>query len=562
MNGTTRESDLAQAVRPDPSKHVRYTRGMVLGVDDFTQDFAYLTGRDEWLARDAIGYGTVSGLKVRTEPDGQTIRVVVARGVALSPRGQMIRVCADQCANVHDWIASHRAELEQHADRRLATTPDDAVSLYVVLCYRDCPTDPLPIPGEPCRGEDEVMAESRTSDDFRLELRFEPPDQREEDALRAFVAWLAAIEVGEDGEFPGIFEFSQAIRDAAEALGSPPRSAADFMVDSPPAWLRIRASQANEYFRAAFRVWVTELRPLWRPAALSQGCSCGSRSEDGRDAEDCVLLSQLRVPLRHDAIVGTWSVPFPALVEVHDDRRPYVPHVRLMHEWALFGAPGGGRRASPGPTGPTGETGLGLSSNFTRIVALSWQHDRTAPLINVTRAAPSTLVQGLVIAFGLVDAAGQSTLVDVVFGPRSGNLAGSLDPHTFQVSTLEPQGTTGPASRQFYGTLARRDNAGTQVLAELIPVEIQALDATGRIVTAARERAVDANGRTSTNGAALMLHPNLITSLAGRELFVELNGDFILDFRGLAVDGDFLRGQLPSGNGVEGGTFRSWFRLP
>lgn len=40
---------------------------------------------------------------------------------------------------------------------------------------------------------------------------------------------------------------------------------------------------------------------------------------------------------------------------------------------------------------------------------------------------------------------------------------------------------------------------------------------------------------------------------------VTLRCDFILDCDGNAVDGDHLRGRLPSGNGIEGGTFESWF---
>ena len=35
------------AIAPDPSKHVNYTFGMLLGVDDFKQEFAYLIGRDQ-----------------------------------------------------------------------------------------------------------------------------------------------------------------------------------------------------------------------------------------------------------------------------------------------------------------------------------------------------------------------------------------------------------------------------------------------------------------------------------------------------------------------------------
>ena len=53
----------------DPSKHVNYSFGMVLGVDDFTQEFAYHAGRDQWMMRDAVGYGTLSGLAVTVGRD-------------------------------------------------------------------------------------------------------------------------------------------------------------------------------------------------------------------------------------------------------------------------------------------------------------------------------------------------------------------------------------------------------------------------------------------------------------------------------------------------------------
>ncbi|HYY97609.1 MAG TPA: hypothetical protein VE642_03410, partial [Pyrinomonadaceae bacterium] len=98
---------------PDPTKHVKYTLGMVLGVDDFTQEFAYLSGRDQWLARDLLGYGTASGLRVDVdvEVEGGSPQVLVTPGVALSPRGQLIRVAPAQCADLDAWVTSHREEL-------------------------------------------------------------------------------------------------------------------------------------------------------------------------------------------------------------------------------------------------------------------------------------------------------------------------------------------------------------------------------------------------------------------------------------------------------------------
>ena len=101
---------------PDPSKHVNYALGMVLGVDDFTQEFSYLSGRDQWLARDLLGYGTVSGLKVRIEKDDKGPRVLIEPGVALSPRGQLIRVTPAQCAYLNPWLAANNEKLSDHLE--------------------------------------------------------------------------------------------------------------------------------------------------------------------------------------------------------------------------------------------------------------------------------------------------------------------------------------------------------------------------------------------------------------------------------------------------------------
>ena len=51
------------------------------------------------------------------------------------------------------------------------------------------------------------------------------------------------------------------------------------------------------------------------------------------------------------------------------------------------------------------------------------------------------------------------------------------------------------------------------------------------------------------------------SSLRGAYIVVTLLCDFILDCHGNPVDGDHLGGRLPSGNGVPGGVFRSWFAV-
>lgn len=50
-------------------------------------------------------------------------------------------------------------------------------------------------------------------------------------------------------------------------------------------------------------------------------------------------------------------------------------------------------------------------------------------------------------------------------------------------------------------------------------------------------------------------------SIAGNIVYVTLKCDFILDCHNNPIDGDFLRARFPTGDGVPGGVFESWFRV-
>jgi hypothetical protein len=329
---TTRQAAPANAAC-DPTKRVNYSFGMVLSVDDFVQEQSYHIGRAEWMARDLFGYGTVSGLAVSVGKNGQNeMEVNVTAGAAVSPRGQMIRVAPAQCANLSKWLAVEQNR--QGVRDRVGEPPTGPVSLYVVLCYRDCPTDKVPIPGEPCRSEDDAVAASRLTDDFKLELRFAPPSQLEEDALRDFVQWLEMnLEItDEPGAFTDLATLRTNLLQAAAPVTSPPTSPPDFMLDSPPAPMRIHTSDACAFLREAFRLWVTELRPRWRPASFGAGC-CGDQvDEQGHEEEECVLLAELVVPLTVESLIDDVQA-----IAVQEERRPFVLHLRMLQEWLLCG---------------------------------------------------------------------------------------------------------------------------------------------------------------------------------------------------------------------------------
>ena len=358
---------LPASAPPDPTKHVNYALGMVLGVDDFTQEFTYLSARERWLARDAIGYGTLWGLGVSIDDDASGPRITVAPGAALTPCGQLVCVTPAQCASVNDWLATNATDVRG----TLAETGASAVTLYVVLCYSDCATDPVPIPGEPCRDESAMQAPSRITDSFTLELRLQRPEQLEEDAVVDFVAWLRGVEVV-DGAGTPLNVFLDAIR-AAAATGeayldsppaSPPNDAFDFLAGSPPSGVTIPAAHVRDYLEAAFRLWTEELRPHLRSAG---GCECGCGGDCGcgdsgatttAHCDDGVLLGELYVPL----VFPGGGIEAASTGWFADEReRPFLVHLRLLQEWLLSGAYGQVPLGSP-PDVPTGLSILSVSA--------------------------------------------------------------------------------------------------------------------------------------------------------------------------------------------------------
>jgi hypothetical protein len=97
------------------------------------------------------------------------------------------------------------------------------------------------------------------------------------------------------------------------------------MYGSPPATLHIPSAQACEYLRAAFRLWTTELRPMWTPNG------CGNPPD-----EECLLLAELNVPMKQD-LSGQWVVDDAIDIFINQERRPYLIHLRLLQEWLLCG---------------------------------------------------------------------------------------------------------------------------------------------------------------------------------------------------------------------------------
>ncbi|HYM79382.1 MAG TPA: hypothetical protein VE377_25620 [Candidatus Dormibacteraeota bacterium] len=339
----------------DPSKRVNYTFGLVLGVDDFLQEQTYFLEKDHSQYRLVHGYGTVCGLRVRIA-DGVTPEVRVSPGVAINPEGQEIHVEQEMCARINDWLTGNKEVLQA-----VFGTPPVSLPLCVVLCYRECPSDMVPVPGEPCRTQQDAMAASRITESFQLKLCLDiaqlptspplgspaidpsllsglcyPPSQIEENAIRALGQLLRRIEITDSATvFLTGDELNYLVRQLATTAGaplsSPPQSSPP--MTSPP-WdnptLFLHPSDAADILRAAFLVWITEVRPAL--ASLSGATDCGS-------GEQCVLLAELSVP-----VSVIWNVS--GTIDVNETHRPYLLPSRLLQEILLSGLSGGGAAAA------------------------------------------------------------------------------------------------------------------------------------------------------------------------------------------------------------------------
>ena len=297
----------------DPRRHVNFVTGMVLGVDDYAQEFAYHAERAKWIVRDFLGYGTVSGLAVALEDSADGPRVSVTAGSAAAPSGQLICVGRDQCGAINAWLKRTEVKTALNARANGANTLD--LSLYLTLCYTDCAVDAVPIPGEPCRSADTLMAPSRVADDYVLAFALDPPRQTEADALAVLDAWLAAAEAavaaggeGDPTKFPPLLARAKAQIIAALGIAPGPLDPADL------APVVLTAAAFPAFVLAMRTAWITVLRPL----VLAQSCAAA-----GVPANDCLTLAELRFTATR-GIVPDWSAPAKANIVKDESSRQFV----------------------------------------------------------------------------------------------------------------------------------------------------------------------------------------------------------------------------------------------
>ncbi len=212
-----------------------------------------------------------------------------------------------------------------------------------------------------------------------------------------------------------------------------------------------------------------------------------------------------------------------------------------------------GKQGLTGDTGEKGDTvagpaGPGLEEDLVRIKALSWKHNEPNTFFNVQMENDDERV-GIVIEF--------TDLVDV------GRIIDSN--HVFQLLVEKVPAREGDQAR-----LESIFRCRCPIVGDIVPVKC--VDNGAGLITSANQVTnlvapgvafvLDERTREMIKGA-------LLQELIRPDFSVILRGDFVLDIDGRAVDAEFVRAELPTGDrpkgslyGIQGGTFESWFSVP
>ncbi len=166
-----------------PLERVAYSAGMMLGLDAMRTEQHYhrrrLNRHHYWLH----GYGTVCGLAVSLahippEPEvEETIRVIVAPGVAIDSLGREVLVHEPYCINLNQWLAAqHPASLLEGYDEA-----GNALHLKVTVRHKECQSGLQPTLARKVNASTDAVSASRQRDGVLLELHPVSPDSVQPD---------------------------------------------------------------------------------------------------------------------------------------------------------------------------------------------------------------------------------------------------------------------------------------------------------------------------------------------------------------------------------------------
>jgi hypothetical protein len=168
-----------------------YFTGKLMVERDFTDEQRYFRGKDQRHNKYLHGSGVVCGLKVVQHPNEKCrdTYVIIEPGVAIDCCGHEIVVRDELHGRLKDEndkelhgvlfnFDSHPAvqKLRQEAEAALGTAAGDAppaktYTLQILLCYKECGSEEIPVLYDECGCDDTKCAPNRVLESFEFDLR-------------------------------------------------------------------------------------------------------------------------------------------------------------------------------------------------------------------------------------------------------------------------------------------------------------------------------------------------------------------------------------------------------
>jgi hypothetical protein len=150
----------------EPFVRNNYFTGKLMGAADFIADQSYHAEKLRHHNARLHGSGVVCGLGVHQHPneDCRPRYVVIEPGSALDCCGHEILVTDEEILDV----AHHPSVVDRANDGRLHT-------LQVVACYRECPTEEVPVLYDDCGCDDTQCAANRILESYAFDILVDPP---------------------------------------------------------------------------------------------------------------------------------------------------------------------------------------------------------------------------------------------------------------------------------------------------------------------------------------------------------------------------------------------------
>lgn len=498
-----------------PFQRNHYFTGKLLVERDFTDEQRYVMDKLRHHHQRLHGSGVVCGLNI-TPHESEDCRdryVCIEPGSAIDCCGREILVVERECIDLTQY-ASVQALYEAAEAENGDSEPH---TLQLCIRYRECPTEEIPVLYDECGCDSTQCAPNRILESWALEVLVDPPaaeppgepDENCCDALWDSLDGCPSCEAGDCIVLATIEGYRPGFR--FEAM---PAEAADPNADAENGIVRLDTRKDRP------------LLPSTQTLAEIVKCLC-EREPDGDGTPGEPGLGIDRVEASFVACDQSGSA---TIQEIAGDRVLVLEIPRGCDgEDGLNGSNG-----TDGQDGQDGQDGVGLEKDLTQIVALSWRHGGYNNQFAEVEVQNGRIQRGAVIAFS------REVLANRVDAQ-----------HIFQI--LLPN----PVSDDRIEMLCRCAVVGT-----VVPVEVLDKDAQGTIIKA-RE--------VPSPAAAVAFIPELKYMkyfLEAREHWVVLRGDFVVDVDGRAVDAEFVRGKLPTGDrpdgsqyGVQGGLFESWFSV-